>query len=700
MPQDKVSCRLGYFELIEYRRVNPNLFVFQNYQWTERQMREMNGPRGRNQRGLTRLWEYRPDFRPMPPKRESNPFESVNISNPVNIPVVRIANPPPVVIEAPAIEPPEETVSEQDAVIQASIDSDMLVVAPPGTGKTHVLVERIAYLVGSGKSVNPLAEILVLSFSRSAVAELRKRLSAKVAAGGEERMLYAKIRTFDSLATELLKLDLAPSTLASGYEKRIQQFNETLRGRSLPNAEEVLAKIRFLLIDEVQDLNGVRAEMVLDLARRVNEAGGCSLFLGDPAQAIYDFSNDGNQNSMTSVQFLRGLIRGSYCAQPPRKMEFSQYRRFKTPEILNFVCAARSAMGEDGLSPDGALLDQLLRTLGKRRNLDDLATLATLPGRKALLTQTNLEAYWLWDYCKRTGIPVNLWRGVRGHFWPGWIGRLTLGFQSNVMPVDLASKRWGAMIAEHARIPLAEALAFLHDQGVLDHSTGQIDITKLNYLVGNNSPVQRMDDSSEHIVISTIHRSKGLEFENVFLYAPADWILSSDEGVRGVYVAATRARRHLHILDRNSGIVRKGSKNSRYLSTEGFHIYAYPQFPHIGLLVDGADVLNPDSILTQNQPLENQKFLWERCAAVPRNLVIDDGILSCEGKQIGELNSAIQMDIANIQLLVTVPNRLLEGLVVEDLATVAFDSNNPLARQHLGVACLGIVPVASGIISI
>lgn len=66
----------------------------------------------------------------------------------------------------------------QHAVIEAAADRRILVEAGPGTGKTHTAALRLAKLVRS--DVSP-AQILVLSFSRSAVRTLTNRL-AKVTA--------------------------------------------------------------------------------------------------------------------------------------------------------------------------------------------------------------------------------------------------------------------------------------------------------------------------------------------------------------------------------------------------------------------------------------------------------------------------------------------------------------------------------------
>ena len=702
MSQDERISRLGYFELLEYSRTNPILFSI--IRLTDRQRSERDGPRGRKQKGLTRLWAHRPDLKPMPSGHERNPFETKEdqerkAQEHFKEQTAKHTELPETEPEPTDVGRPEDVVSEQDTVIQADINSDMIVIAPPGTGKTHVLVERIAYLVGSGKSDNPLADILVLSFTRSAVAELRKRLSAKVDAGGDEDMLYARIQTFDSLATQLLKLDIGSDALAGGYGERIKQFNSLLQGNLLPKTEEEISRVRFLLVDEVQDLNGDRAEMVLELARRVHKSGGSSLFLGDPAQAIYDFADEQGQTGLSSVQFLENLIHGQYSGLPPGRIEFSEYRRFETSEILGFVRSARLAMGKDGLYPDGAQLDELLRTLGRRVPLGELATLAAMPGRKALLTRTNLEAYFLWDYCKSADVPVRLWRGASGNYWPGWIGRLTLGFQSDLMSPEMAARRWDALIARYVRLTFTEAMEFLRDQKVLDEDTGHIRILELNHLISNSAPLQQRDDSTEHIVISTIHRSKGLEFENVFLYAPSDSALAENSEVRIVYVAATRAKLRLQLLDRNSGVVRFGKRKGD-LTTAGFHIMKYPQTPNIGLLIDGADVISPDSILSQAQPLETQEYLWNKCAAIPRNMVIEEGSMFCDGVAIGDLEQVIQNDISRIRSFRKAQSYPLKGLATYGMATIALDPDNPVVKQCFGAACLGMIPVVSGIVSI
>jgi superfamily I DNA/RNA helicase len=82
---------------------------------------------------------------------------------------------------------------------RAAVDhrgSNMLVEAVPGSGKTRVIVARCAALIRNGI---PAHEILVLTFSRKAVGELRARLG-----GGVADDARPEIRTFHGFAARLL----------------------------------------------------------------------------------------------------------------------------------------------------------------------------------------------------------------------------------------------------------------------------------------------------------------------------------------------------------------------------------------------------------------------------------------------------------------------------------------------------------------
>ena len=86
---------------------------------------------------------------------------------------------------------------EQRAVSEAPVGARQLVIAGPGTGKTHTLVARLAHLVEEEEVFS--GAVLALSFSRAAVNELRRRLRAS----GDDASRIVPV-TFDSFATRIL----------------------------------------------------------------------------------------------------------------------------------------------------------------------------------------------------------------------------------------------------------------------------------------------------------------------------------------------------------------------------------------------------------------------------------------------------------------------------------------------------------------
>lgn len=85
----------------------------------------------------------------------------------------------------------------EEALKQA--DGPQLIVAGPGTGKTEFLISRVAHLIGSGLARRD--EVVVLTFSRRAAADIRNRIEAAI--GGSTVPIEAT--TFHSLALRTLE---------------------------------------------------------------------------------------------------------------------------------------------------------------------------------------------------------------------------------------------------------------------------------------------------------------------------------------------------------------------------------------------------------------------------------------------------------------------------------------------------------------
>ena len=100
-----------------------------------------------------------------------------------------------------------------DAQLEAVLHQSgpVLVLAGPGTGKTGVLVERIAHLVG-GRGVSP-ERILALTFSRRAADEMSERVKARVPDAA-----LVEARTFHSFALSLVRRHAASLGLRNAPE--------------------------------------------------------------------------------------------------------------------------------------------------------------------------------------------------------------------------------------------------------------------------------------------------------------------------------------------------------------------------------------------------------------------------------------------------------------------------------------------------
>jgi hypothetical protein len=187
---------------------------------------------------------------------------------------------------------PKDSIQQEVAVRDA--DARQLVLAGPGTGKTETVALRISRLLTAG--VGP-AQILVLSFSRSAVRTVAERLErhADHSIGVLEDLRYVSIRTFDSWSFRLLRQlgELPEDLLALSYDGTVNRLTEAMTGEQREEIRERLGRIRHIIVDEFQDLAGVRGRLVLALldllAPPKDDRVGFTI-LGDEAQAIYGFA--------------------------------------------------------------------------------------------------------------------------------------------------------------------------------------------------------------------------------------------------------------------------------------------------------------------------------------------------------------------------------------------------------------------------
>ena len=194
--------------------------------------------------------------------------------------------------------------AQQRIVADDREQTNVLVLAGPGSGKTRVLVHRIAYLVRARRE-NPRG-ILALAYNRHAAAEIRRRLRDLV--GDDARGVT--VLTCHGLAMRLAGASFsgrAERPNGDTFQEVIRQAVALLRGEGLPpeeadeQRERLLAGFRWILVDEYQDIDADQYALISALAGRTLEDGDRKLTLfavGDDDQNIYAFNG-------ASVEFIR-----------------------------------------------------------------------------------------------------------------------------------------------------------------------------------------------------------------------------------------------------------------------------------------------------------------------------------------------------------------------------------------------------------
>lgn len=113
---------------------------------------------------------------------------------------------------------------DQRKVVEAPIDRCVVVNAGPGTGKTHVLVERFHWLLQEQKI--PLEDVLMVTFTRKAAREMKARLArrlleSKLVASALE-LETAWVTNFHGLCYRLLR----ENALAAGFDPASRILDE------------------------------------------------------------------------------------------------------------------------------------------------------------------------------------------------------------------------------------------------------------------------------------------------------------------------------------------------------------------------------------------------------------------------------------------------------------------------------------------
>lgn len=469
-----------------------------------------------------------------------------------------------------------ETLSrmQQRIVADDRDETNVLVLAGPGSGKTRVLVHRIAYLVRVRRE-NPRG-ILALAYNRHAAVEIRRRLADLI---GDDAN-GVTVLTCHALAMRLAGVSFADRKAQPSDELFTEALGRAvalLNGTGLPpeeadeQRERLLAGFRWILVDEYQDIGAEQYELISALAGRTlrDQDAKLTLFaVGDDDQNIYAFAG-------ASVEYIRRFA-ADYDARPEyltenyrstanivdaanRVIEVAHERMKREQPITIDRARTRDKPGGrwDELDPVGRGRVQLLAPAGD-------------PQRQATAVMTELtrlaalDAKWNWSrvaviarewkfldpvrcWCELHGIPAQRADEAPPHFWRLRETQDLLDWLDTEAGNLVEAAAIEAWLEARPAGPWWDALREAAAEYALE--TGGAELPQEHFREWLLDWGREMRRRQTGLLLLTAHRAKGLEFDHVVVL-DGGWEQvgrkeDADAARRLFYVAMTRARQTL-----------------------------------------------------------------------------------------------------------------------------------------------------------
>jgi hypothetical protein len=303
---------------------------------------------------------------------------------------------------------------------------------------------------------------------------------------------------------------------------------------------EWTSRFAHVVVDEIQDLVGPRALLVQALTEQIPRF---TLF-GDPAQGIYGWEE--NPVGPTQDQFLEDLR----AATPDLRTHSLTVNHRARSEDARSALEHRSRL----LTLSGAreAADDLLREVAELQTVGPLDQAARMVRPSvhptAVLCQTNVEAARVSDALYENGSDHVLRRAATDRAVAAWIAE-TARDRRGSLPRRVFEDRYSDCRTQDD-LDVDDAWSLLSGLGDDDE---RVDLGALAARIRRGQvPDELMAPNRASLVVSTIHRAKGLEFDNVVLVQPQEWrreYQDDAELARVLFVALTRARDQMLHLD-------------------------------------------------------------------------------------------------------------------------------------------------------
>ena len=425
---------------------------------------------------------------------------------------------------------------EQLDIVNDSDSKYIAVSAGPGSGKTKVLVHKLASLLLLEDIKHE--QLLMLTFSRAAAIEFKMRLKELIGNAAN----FVEIKTFHSYCFDLL----------GKVGNIVDSENIVKNAVDLLHSGDVdLGRITksVLVIDEAQDMDQNEYGLVELLMNHNDDMR--VIAVGDDDQNIYQFRG-------SDSKYFKSLISDHGAKQYNL---LANYRSCK--DIVSFsnrfVKRISSRMKSEAIYPvtDANGEVKLIKHTSENMEMalvNDLVS-ANLHGTNCILTNTNNEAMVILGMLRQKGLPAKMIQTNDGFELYNiaevrfFLKRL---LHRKTSPV-ISDGQWN-MAKKELENEYSRSACLGIVLKMLDTFEGLYNIkyrTDLEMFLHESKLEDFYEDESGVITVSTMHKSKGREFDNVFMLVnTVD--MRSDEELRKLYVAITRAKNSLHVHYRGS----------------------------------------------------------------------------------------------------------------------------------------------------
>lgn len=403
-------------------------------------------------------------------------------------------------------------------------DSRIIVVAAgPGSGKTRVLVHKLASLLLMEDVKHE--QLLMLTFSRAAATEFKSRLIELVGNAAH----FVDIKTFHSYAFDLM------GQLGSleEAEQVVQRAAEMIENGEVE--ESKIAK-SVLVIDEAQDMAEDEFRLVKALMERNEEMR--VIAVGDDDQNIYKFRGSDSAH-------LRSLL----DEDGAKFYEMTENYRSDVSIINlanNFAQRIPDRMKNTPIVPIHKDLGTV--ELSNDRFFSSIKP-TQLVGSSAILTRTNEEALEVAYYLDQQGLHPLLIQSTDSfrfinlaevRYFTKQLGKDDcIAVTKEVW--DKAKERTERAYATSKLLPNMRRF-----WSVYEKTHNSIYKTDLRQFLLESNIEDFAETDNQVVYVSTIHKAKGREFDSVHLWLFGQYKYE-DDFIRSIYVGITRARHQLFV---------------------------------------------------------------------------------------------------------------------------------------------------------